>query len=188
MIYGQHVYNCELDDIEVYFEYGDSVVFSTGEKEIGYTEIGKIKCSKLSVVSKGCIEQYQGPMEVNRYFRRENLVIQGIISFFTGVPLTVYHSNSSSSGLNPIDFKKQDTRLVIKGTDYTNDLKVLLKKLNEETELIITLLDRWRKAIYLKLESYDADLYYDEAILSFFHILELFGDTVNKELRIKVSA
>ena len=186
MIYGQHVYNCELDDIEVYFEYGDSVVFSTGEKEIGYTEIGKIKCSKLSVVSKGCIEQYQGPMEVNRYFRRENLVIQGIISFFTGVPLTVYHSNSSSSGLNPIDFKKQDTRLVIKGTDYTNDLKVLLKKLNEETELIITLLDRWRKAIYLKLESYDADLYYDEAILSFFHILELFGDTVNKELRIKL--
>ena len=52
--------------------------------------------------------------------------------------------------------------------------------------MIITLLDRWRKAIYLKAESCDADLYYDESTLSFFHILGLFGDTVNGELRKKL--
>lgn len=69
----------------------------------------------------------------------------------------------------------------IEGIDYTSDLEILLRKLAEEPELIITLLDRWRKAIYLKSESSDADLYYEEAALSFFHILELFGDTVNKE-------
>ena len=55
-----------------------------------------------------------------------------------------------------------------------------------EPELIITLLDRWRKAIYLKEESGDADLYYDEAILSFFHIFELFGECVGIELKNKL--
>lgn len=32
IIYGQYYYDCELDSIDIYFEYGNSVVFSTGEK------------------------------------------------------------------------------------------------------------------------------------------------------------
>ena len=58
--------------------------------------------------------------------------------------------------------------------------------LNDEPELIITLLDRWRKAIYLKEMSGEADLYYDEATISFFHILELFGESINTELKNKL--
>lgn len=27
--YSQHLYNCEVDDIDIYFEYNNSVVFST---------------------------------------------------------------------------------------------------------------------------------------------------------------
>lgn len=186
MVYGQHFYNCELDDIDTYFEYGNSVVFSTNEKTIVDDGIGAISCAKLTVISECMVEQYQGLSEVDRYFRGENLVIQGIISFFTGLPLTVYHSNSSTRGIEPIVYKKQKTHLSIEGIDYTSDLEILLRKLAEEPELIITLLDRWRKAIYLKSESNDADLFYDEATLSFFHILELFGDTVNKELKTKL--
>lgn len=48
------------------------------------------------------------------------------------------------------------------------------------------MLDRWRKAIYLKEESCDADLYYDEATLSFFHIFELFGESIAAELKNKL--
>ena len=186
MTYEQKFYNCELDSIDVYFEYGNSVVFCTGEKRIVQKGIDSFYCARLTVISKCSVEQYQGPSEVTRFFREDNLVIQGIISFFTGFPLTVYHCESSSVGLEPIEYEKQKTHLSVEGIDYTEDLKILLKKLEEEPELIITLLDRWRKAIYLKEESCDADLYYDEAILSFFHILELFGDTVNKELRAKL--
>ena len=47
----------------------------------------------------------------------------------------------------------------MEGVDYTSDLEILLKKLDKEPELTISLLDRWRKAIYLKAESCDADLY-----------------------------
>ena len=185
-IYGQHFYDCESDSIDTYFEYGNSVVFSTDEKTIAYDGIESISCSKLTVISECMVEQYQGPSEVYRYFRGENLVIQGVISFFTGLPLTVYHSNIGSGGIVPITYKKQKTHLSIEGIDYTSDLEILLRKLADEPELIITLLDRWRKAIFLKFESSDADLYYDEATLSFFHILELFGDTVNKELKTKL--
>lgn len=186
VIYGQYSYDCELDSIDIYFEYGNSVVFSTGEKTIVSNGIKMVNCEKLEVISKCYIEQYQGPYEAKRYFRGDNLIIQGIISFFTGLPLTIYHSNDSYAGIKPIEYKKQKIHLSMNGIDYTGDLKILLKKLEEEPELIITLLDRWRKAIYLKAESCDADLYYDESTLSFFHILELFGDTVNGELREKL--
>ena len=186
VIYGQYSYDCELDSIDIYFEYGNSVVFSTGEKTIVSNGIKMVNCEKLEVISKCYVEQYQGPYEAKRYFRGDNLVIQGIITFFTGLPLTVYHSNDRRAGVKPIEYKRQKIHLSMNGIDYTRDLKILLKKLEEEPELIITLLDRWRKAIYLKAESCDADLYYDESTLSFFHILELFGDTVNGELRKKL--
>lgn len=186
VIYGQYSYDCELDSIDIYFEYGNSVVFSTGEKTIVSNGIKMVNCEKLEVISKCYVEQYQGPYEAKRYFRGDNLVIQGIITFFTGLPLTVYHSNDSRAGVKPIEYKRQKIHLSMNGIDYTRDLKILLKKLEEEPELIITLLDRWRKAIYLKAESCDADLYYDESTLSFFHILELFGDTVNGELKKKL--
>lgn len=184
--YGQYFYDCELNSIDIYFEYGNSVVFSTGKKTTAHDGIKTIKYAELTVISKCPVEQYQEPFEVKRYFRGENLVIQGIISFFTGLPLTIYHSNSSAAGIEPIEYKKQKIHLSMDGSDYTSDLEILLKKLVKEPELIITLLDRWRKAIYLKAESCDADLYYDEATLSFFHILELFGDTVNRELKTKL--
>lgn len=168
IIYGEHDYNCELDSINVYFEYNNSVVFTTSKKTMVHNGLELKSCKELKIVSSCEIEQYQGPAEVNRYFREDNLVIQGIISFFTGVPLTVYHSNGGSGGVTPIEYKKQKTHLIIEKVDYTDDLLILLKRLKEEPELIITLLDRWRKAIYLKDQSSDADLFYDEATLSFF--------------------
>lgn len=184
--YSKHLYDCEAEDIDVYFEYNNSVVFSTDEKSVVGDGVRLIKCKKLAVISKCEMEQYLAPMEVQRYCRGDNLVIQGIISFFTGFPLTVYHSNSGSGGLKKPDYKKQDMHLKIADIDYTEDLKILLKKLDDEPNLIITLLDRWRKAIFLKHESCDADLYYDESTLCFFHILEMFGDSINGELKEKL--
>lgn len=185
-IYSKYIYNCEIENIEVYFEYNNSVIFSTQEKPIINNGLGRKICKELVVISNAEIENYEGVSETNRYFRKDNLVIQGIISFFTGVPLTVYHSNSSSAGLRPIEYTQQEVHLSIEGKDYTNDLLVLLNRLEEEPDFIISLLDRWRKAIFLKAESCDADLYYDESILSFFHILELFGESENKALKEKL--
>lgn len=186
MSYCQYYYNCEANNIQVYFEYNNSVVFDRKKETIVSDGVDTDECNKLSVITKCELEEYVGIVETHRYSREDNLVIQGIITFFTGIPLTVYHCNFSSSGITPIEYEKQEIHLKIDGIDYTSDLMILLDKLNKEPELIITLFDRWRKAIYLKEESGDADLYYDEAILSFFHIFELFGESIGNELKNKL--
>ena len=184
--YSQHYYNCQAEGIEVYFEYNNSVVFDTGKETINSDGMRMVRCKELSVITECELERYAGSSETHRYSRGDNLVIQGIITFFTGIPLTVYHSNEGSGGIKPIKYEKQEIHLKIGDVDYTRDLIILLDRLNKEPELIITLLDRWRKAIYLKEESCDADLYYDEATLSFFHIFELFGESIGDELKNKL--
>lgn len=184
--YNQHYYSCKSNSIEVYFEYNNSVVFDTGNIINAGDGYGINECKELSVITKFELEKSSPLSEMPRYSRNDNLVIQGIISFFTGFPLTVYDSQSSSSSVTPIEYNKQDTHLIIEGVDYTDELKKLLLKLDDEPKLIITLLDRWRKAIYLKEQSFDADLYYDEATLNFFHIFELFGERFSNELKQKL--
>ena len=186
MSYSQHNYNCKVNNIEVYFEYNNSVIFDTGKETIVSDGFNTYQCKELSVITMCELEQYRGPSETNRYSRGDNLVMQGIITFFTGFPLTVYHSNNSSSGIMPIEYEKQEFHLKIDGVNYSKDLIIMLDRLKREPALIITLLDRWRKAIYLKEESCDADLYYDEATLSFFHIFELFGECIAGELKNKL--
>lgn len=181
--YSQYVLACEAYDIDVYFEYNDSVLFSTEKETISNDGLKSAKCRELIIITKCNLEQYNGPFEVSRFCRGNILILQGIISFFTGFPLTVYNNYESKAGIEPIQYEVQNSHLLIEGVDYTTNLKKMLEKINEEPNLLITLLDRWRKAIYLKEESQDADLFYDEAILSFFHILELFGDCINKELK-----
>ena len=184
--YSQHYYNCKSKNIEVYFEYNNTVVFDTGKETIASDGRNTFECKELSVITKCELEQYSGPLETHRYSRGDNLVIQVIITFLTGIPLTVYHSNEGSGGITPIEYEKQKIHLKIDDVDYTSELMTMLDRLNKESELIITLLDRWRKAIYLREESCDADLFYYEATLSFFHIFELFGDIVSNELKAKL--
>lgn len=186
MSYSQHYYDCKAKNIEVYFKYNNSVVFDTGKEKIANDGRNTYKCKELSVITKCELEQYGSPSETHRYSRGDNLVIQGIITFFTGIPLTVYDCNKVSGGITPIEYEKQETHIKIDDVDYSSDLIIMLDRLNKEPELIITLLDRWRKAIYLKEESCDADLYYDEATLSFFHIFELFGESIVDELKNKL--
>lgn len=186
MSYSQYYYKCKASNIEVYFEYNNSVVFDTEKEIMASDECNTYKYKELLVITKCELEEYSSSLETHRYSRRDNLVIQGIITFFTGIPLTVYHGSKSSSGIIPIEYKNQEIHLKIDDVDYSSDLVIMLDKLDKEPELIITLLDRWRKAIYLKEESNDADLYYDEATLNFFHIFELFGESIANELKNKL--
>ena len=82
LVYSEHYYNCEVDDIQVYFEYKNSVVFSTNKKTRALHGGFPVKCKLIKVISKCEIEDYAGIYEVNRKTRGDHLVIQGIISFF----------------------------------------------------------------------------------------------------------
>ncbi|MCL2321194.1 MAG: hypothetical protein FWC47_03710 [Oscillospiraceae bacterium] len=184
-VYSQYSFPCKANDIDVYLEYNNSILYNTRKKIIEEEGLQQYTCRELILITKCEVEQYNGLDEVRRLCRGNVLVIQGIISFFTSFPLTMYNAVESKVGIVPIKYKVQSNHLFIQGKDYTYDLIQLLRKINEESKLIISLLDRWRKAIYLKEQS-DADLYYDEAFLSFFHILELFGNSIKKDLKKKL--
>lgn len=95
----------------------------------------------------------------------------------------MYNSCESSSGIGSNQYCVQETHLIINDVDFTSDLIKMIERIKEEPQLTITLLDRWRKAVYLKSESCDADLYYDESTLNFFHIFELLGECYDKALK-----
>ena len=128
MSYSQHYYNCEANNIEVYFEYNNSVVFDTKKETITGDGCNIYNCKELSVITKCELEQYSGPLETQRYSRGDNLVIQGIITFFTGIPLTVYHSNNVSGGITPIEYEKQEIHIKIDDVDYSSDLIIMLDR------------------------------------------------------------
>ena len=172
----QYKYETETEiDIDVYFKYRNTIVWNENKE--------------LIILSKYELREHEGAFEINRHCRGDNLIAQGIISFFSGLPLTMDDEiGSISSKEIEIIYKKQEIHLKIQNIDYTEDLKILLQKLNEELkseELIITLLDRWRKAIYL-MNNRETDIYYDEVILTFFHILEIFGNNINEEFKKKL--
>lgn len=186
MYYNKKYYDCKLNNLDIYFEYNNSVVFDIEQESITIGKENVYKCKKLLVITKCELDKYNNILEINRYGIVDNLIIQGIISFFTGIPLTFYDNDKNCSSVKPIEYEKQEIHLIIDDIDYSNDLKIMLDKLDKEPILITTLLDRWRKAIYLREESFETELFYDEAILSFFHIFELFGESISDELKNKL--
>ncbi len=64
----------------------------------------------------------------------------------------------------------------------------IIKESNDK-EFIYSLLDRWRKGLYMESESENNTVYNDETILSYFHILELLTTkyTDNQKLELKTN-
>lgn len=153
-----------LDDFIVEFKFNDTTVYTEDNRLI-------VECIKT-------VDSIDSSWEIKRYARPDLLVIQGVLSYFTGQLFTIYEVKESKTqkveaGINPS--KSINTTILSLGeSDYSDDLILLLEKLEEKhfKTLIITLLDRWRKALYMVGES-EVNTYHDEAILTHFHILEL---------------
>lgn len=180
--YMKYRYAYMASDVDVYFKYNNSVVYSTGEE----IDTPDAQCTEIIIIMETQLEEYSSLKNIGRQCRPELLVIQGMLSFFTGTPMTVYDCIEVSDGCKPIQYPFQETHFSIDGEDFTSDLLKMLERVEQEPRLLVTLLDRWQKAVYLRSESYDADLFYDESILSFFHILELFGENCSSEIRMKL--
>lgn len=161
----QDVYRLPDGKMEAGFVFNDTVVTA--------------KSGELRLTSIKKLDAIDGVIEMARYVRPDLLIIQGILSFFAGTVFTVYEKIRDRKQVLPKEIKisKKYNRflLTINGIDHSNDLRRVLEVLNgpsSDRSLLITLLDRWRKAIYMDFES-EVDTYHDEAILTHFHILEL---------------
>ncbi|WP_020062090.1 hypothetical protein [Bacillus sp. 123MFChir2] len=173
VVFSRNEYDIELK-MDIEFKFENTYVFS--------------KEKKLIMESIRVIPSIDGPHEINRYIRPQILIIQGILSYFSGIPFTIYEHRAGEVNVvnteNEVNKELKKQKLIIEGVDYSDDLHVLLDKLSEpkSKSLVITLLDRWRKARYMEMES-EVDIYHDEVILTYFHILELLVEGYYENLK-----
>ena len=165
VIFYKDVYEIpSIDDFIVEFKFNNTTVYTNDKQLI-------VECIST-------IDGIDSPQEIRRYTRSDLLVVQGILCYFTGHLFTIYEfkkgeTHIEESGINPSKHIECNL-LSLEGLDQSKDLNLLLEKLKDKRfkTLVITLLDRWRKALYMVDES-EVDTYHDEAILTHFHILEL---------------
>jgi hypothetical protein len=151
----------------------------------------------LTIEINSKINEFDSASEASTYTRPTLLVLQGIISFISGKPLTVFDSFSNLHIKEFISEVPQSTYVnhcTINGIDHRNNLNKLIQVLDPSTDhikVIASAIDRWRHALFLnwksEQEEEDINLTIDTVFLTFFHVLELLAEYnfKNEEVNIK---
>jgi hypothetical protein len=157
----------------------DSRIFTT-------TDISKIDPSKKKVKNKKylCIsieiqlDEFESVLDGAAYARPRLLITLGLLTFLTQELFTSFSFYSSSTVVGKLerpDIKK--FKFKFNKINFINDLKIIVAFVNSDLEsdkrLFYSLIDRYRKALFLEKESEDNMIHDDEVLLSHFHILEL---------------
>lgn len=136
---------------------------------------------QLSLIAE--VYRFSSNFDAAGFIRADLFMILGILSFITKQYYDV--SNFKDVCVLNIDqyeeFKNTDVIYQKDSIDLTEQLTKLLKQLNsffdKDKQLFNFLLDRWRKAIYYITaaddDGWDPIRGIDEALLSFYHVLEL---------------
>lgn len=115
--------------------------------------------------------------------RPKIIAIADVISFLIGYPITIYDIESQSYN---VESSKETmeidiTKFIYGGQDFSFQLNKILSKIETNKNITLSLLDKWNKANYL-LEADDSHvLYLDEAMLNYFHVIELLSDITKRK-------
>ena len=139
-------------------------------------------------------DEMDSALEVARYTRPLTLVLQGVLSFFSGIPITVYGVHSTKREKTPkrsLADEMSISRFEMGGRDFRDDAKKLLVRLQsqgDDANLLASVLDRWRRASYLteaaETEEQDGpniEIKGEEIFLHYFHVVELLADDAHNK-------
>ncbi len=148
---------------------------------------GNLKSTRFKISIICQLKDYQSISDSAIFVRAKYLSVLGLISFLIDEPLDVF-GNEVCHKMVDVPTKSHSNFIYIKGRhNYSNVLSNLLNKITNSTthekKFIFSLLDRWRKARYLEEETKNNLLFDDETTLSYFHVLELLGDNLSKEIK-----
>lgn len=169
----------EIDlDIDVFFL--DSRVFTTSDPSKIYKYHKKENGKKYLCISIEIqLEDFESVLDGAAYARPRLLIIFGILTFLTQELFTPFESYSSSTSVGTLK-KRKIHKFKFNKLNYLLEFKkiALLTEFQDESEkrLFYSLIDRYRKALYLEEESEGNMIHDDEVLLSYFHILELLSD------------
>ncbi len=120
--------------------------------------------------------------------RPDIIVIHGIISFLSNevfMPSDSFTNRAFKVEYNISDYKEK-IQARINGKNLTPDLIKILDTIEnankEQKTLFFTILERWRKALFLEKESEESDIFIDESVLAYMHVLEVIGDEFKYKL------
>lgn len=168
--------NFELENeifMDIEFSFKEFSIKNIGNKTIEITRFLEVE-SPLSL------------NDISLYNRSSYLPILGICSFILDHPLSFFDVKSLSQerleDKEVINFNGIN-KIIVNDIDYSTDLEKLIKLLTNGDKSILTVLDRFRKALFMENESAQrgSDLYNDEAILIYFNIIEFLTEKYEKQ-------
>jgi hypothetical protein len=131
---------------------------------------------KISIITVE-LENYESIIDTAPMVRPKLLTILGLLSFITNYPFLTFDSFGGSRVVCeslPLPTKEI---FIFEEKDYLVEVIQLRNSIkNDNEQLLSSLLDRWRKAYYLEKDSESNFIMFDEALLSYFHILELLSN------------
>ncbi len=172
-----HIQTREIDfnlELDIQF-FGIRMLTGTAIELLGKNYHAEKKDSPhLAIVIQNQLEMFESVTDRMAYSRPRLLIAFGVLSYFTQQTFTPIETYASSSYVGEFD-KKCEDKFVFEGVDFFKDFIqfTTIVESHRDKEFIYSLLDRWRKGLYLETESEDSILYDDETLLSYFHILEL---------------
>lgn len=157
----------------------DSRVFITNDLSTIYpsdTEISDKRYLCVSVEIK--LDEFESVSDGSVYARPRLLIILGIMSFLTQelfISFDFFGSSVVKGGLNRAELGNY--KFEFNSIDLTPKAIQIISFIESNKEndvrLFFSLIDRYRKALFLEKESESSMVHNDEILLSYFHILEL---------------
>lgn len=153
------------------------------ESEFGY----------LLIDSTFELEEYDSLTEGSAKLRPQLLVIHSILSFLTNNIFVSFQSFASSYFMvsQHVVATGSKNKLTSEGVNFDSDLNKIISEIDlansEKKILIYTLFERWRKALYLEIESKESFIHIDESVLAYVHILEVLADEFKENFKKKMA-
>jgi hypothetical protein len=194
-----HIYASTFEfELDIDIELLDIRIFTTDKAKFGIDLLDEKPDNDnakkhLCIVIQSQLEDFEAITDGLAYTRPKLLIAFGVLSFFTQEIFTPFETYQQRSYVG--EFEREINEIFIYNQkDLLNDYKKFSSFLNKketDKKFIYSLLDRWRKALYLEKESEENMIYDDEIILSYFHILELLStkysslqkDEIKKEIK-----
>ena len=175
-----HIHAREIDfNLDIDVELLDIRIFTSTNlrrfDKVSSEEITSSDKKYLYIITQSQLENFESVLDGLAYSRPKLLIAFGVLSFFTQEMFTPFETIQQYSYVGEFNEERKE-KFVFNDYDlleYFKYLKSYLNKKETDGRFIYSLLDRWRKALYMEHESEDNMLYEDEIILSYFHILEL---------------
>ena len=176
-----HIYARTFEfELDIDIELLDIKIFTTNKVKFGMDlleEKSDNDNSKkyLCIVIQSQLEDFEAITDGLAYTRPKLLIALGVLSFFTQEVFTPFETYQQGSYVGKFQ-REKDEMFIYNQEDLLDDYKEFssfLNKKDTDKKFIYSLLDRWRKALYLENESKENMIYDDEILLSYFHILEL---------------